>query len=123
MTGTHSPIRRRLDRAGIWLSALCAVHCAVGVLLVAGVGLGGSFLLNPVFHEAGLVISMLIVGVAIGIGAFRHGRPLPISVAVIGLIFMGGALAVGHGTEEAVLTVIGVVLVATGHILNLRQAH
>jgi hypothetical protein len=35
---------------------------------------------------------------------------------------MGGALAVGHGYEEAVLTVIGVILVAAGHVLNLRKA-
>jgi hypothetical protein len=44
-------------------------------------------------------------------------------VAMTGLSFMGGALAVPHGTEEAVLTVIGVSLVAIGHILNLRGAH
>lgn len=127
MTNAQSPIRRRLDRAGIWLSALCALHCVLGVLLIAGigvgVGVGGSFLLDPAIHEVGLIISMLIVGVAIGIGAVRHGRPLPFVVAMTGLTFMGGALAVGHGTEEAILTVIGVTLVAAGHIINLRQAH
>ena len=37
-----------------------------------------------------------------------------------GLSFMGGALAVPHGVEEAVLTIIGVTLVAAGHLLNLR---
>jgi mannitol/fructose-specific phosphotransferase system IIA component len=36
---------------------------------------------------------------------------------------MGGALAVPHGVEEAVLTIIGVSLVTIGHILNLRHAH
>jgi hypothetical protein len=35
---------------------------------------------------------------------------------------MGGALAVPHGVDEAVLTVIGVTLVAAGHLLNLRRA-
>lgn len=123
MTRTLSPIRRRLDRAGIWLSALCAVHCVLGVLLVAGIGVGGTFLLDPFFHEIGLAIAMLIVAVAIGVGAVRNGRPLPFVVAMMGLTFMGGALAVGHGTEEAVLTVIGVTLVAAGHIINLRSAH
>jgi hypothetical protein len=34
---------------------------------------------------------------------------------------MGGGLAVEHGVEEAVLTVIGVTLVALGHVLNLRR--
>ena len=32
-------------------------------------------------------------------------------------------VAVEHGVEEAVLTVIGVTLVAAGHLLNLRRAH
>ncbi|RYD88861.1 MAG: MerC domain-containing protein, partial [Sphingomonadales bacterium] len=38
-----------------------------------------------------------------------------------GLSFMGGALAVPHGYEEAVLTIIGVGLVSLGHILNIRH--
>ena len=41
---------------------------------------------------------------------------------MMGLTFMGGALAVPHGAEEAVLTIIGVALVSLGHILNLRHA-
>ncbi|MFA9201918.1 MAG: MerC domain-containing protein, partial [Cypionkella sp.] len=40
--------------------------------------------------------------------------------AMTGLSFMGGALAVEHGYEEAVLTIIGVALVSVGHVLNLR---
>ena len=39
-----------------------------------------------------------------------------------GLTFMGGALAAGHGAHEVVLTIIGVTLVAGGHLLNLRHA-
>ena len=38
----------------------------------------------------------------------------------MGLSFMGGGLAVPHGVEEAVLTIIGVTLLAIGHVLNLR---
>jgi len=41
-------------------------------------------------------------------------------VAMTGLSFMGGGLAVEHGIEEAMLTIIGVTLVAGGHLLNLR---
>jgi len=44
-------------------------------------------------------------------------------VAMTGLTFMGGALAVPHGIKEAVLTIIGVALVSLGHILNLRHVH
>lgn len=91
-------------------------------MLVAGLGLGGTFLLDPAIHKIGLVLATLVAGIAIGIGAIRHRRAAPFVVAMTGLSFMGGALAVGHGMEEAVLTIIGVVLVAAGHLMNLRQA-
>ena len=115
-------IRGRLDRLGMWLSALCLLHCAAGLVLVAGLGFGASFLLDPIVHRVGLVIATLVAGVAIGVGAVRHRRRAPFVVAMTGLSFMGGALAVGHGSEEAVLTMIGVTLVAAGHVLNLRHA-
>lgn len=114
-------IRDRLDRVGVLLSALCLVHCVLGLVLVAGLGLGSSVLLDPAIHRFGLLAATLIAAVAIGIGAMRHRRPGPFVVAMMGLSFMGGALAVGHGFEEALLTIIGVILVATGHVLNLRH--
>jgi hypothetical protein len=113
-------IRDRLDRLGMVLSCLCAVHCVATVLVVAALGVGGSFLLNPAIHRVGLALAMVIAGVAIGLGALRHGRRAPFVVAMTGLSFMGGGLAVPHGIEEAVLTIIGVTLVAAGHVLNVR---
>jgi hypothetical protein len=97
------------------------VHCVLGVIIVAGLGLGGGMLLDPVIHRAGLVVATIVAAVAIGIGAIQHRRAAPFVVAMTGLSFMGGGLAVEHGVEEAVLTIIGVTLVAAGHILNLRR--
>ena len=113
-------IRGRLDRSGMFLSCLCAVHCVAGIVIVAGLGLGGGLLLDPAIHRYGLVMATIIAGVAIGAGAIQHRRAAPFVVAMTGLSFMGGGLAVEHGVEEAVLTVIGVSLVALGHVLNVR---
>ena len=120
MAFTLPRIRDRLDRMGLMLSCLCAVHCVATVVAVAALGLGGSFLLNPAIHRVGLALAMLIAGVAIGLGAIRHRRRAPFVVAMMGLSFMGGGLAVPHGAEEAVLTIIGVSLLALGHVLNVR---
>ncbi len=117
------PIRRRLDRAGIFLSGACAVHCLVSIVLVSGLGIGGEFFLAPDIHRVGLLLATLIAGVAIGWGALRHRMAAPFVVAMTGLTFMGAALAVPHGYKEAVLTIIGVALVSLGHILNLRHVH
>ena len=113
-------IRGRMDRFGLMLSGLCAVHCVLGIVIVAGLGLGGGLLLDPIIHRIGLLLATLVAGVAIGIGAVQHRRAAPFVVAMTGLSFMGGALAVDHGVEEAVLTIIGVTLVALGHVLNIR---
>jgi len=118
-----TPIRQRLDRAGIALSALCAVHCLFSVLLVSVIGIGAEAFLDPAIHRIGLLIATLIAAVAIGWGAMKHRMAAPFVVAMTGLSFMGGALAVPHGIEEAVLTIIGVALVSLGHILNLRHLH
>ncbi len=115
-----SSIRGRLDRAGVVLSALCAAHCLASILIVSALGIGGQFLLAPIIHEVGLALAMVIAAVAIGWGALRHRRATPFVTAMTGLTFMGGALAMPHGYEEAVLTIIGVGLVSAGHILNLR---
>ena len=115
------PIRQQLDRAGIALSALCAVHCLLSVLFISVIGIGAEALLDPAIHRIGLLIATLIAAVAIGWGAMKHRMAAPFAVAMTGLSFMGGALAVPHGPEEAVLTVIGVSLVSLGHFLNLRH--
>lgn len=102
------------------LSSLCLVHCLGGLLLVAVLGLGGGLLFAPWIHRVGFALAMMIAAFAIGLGALQHRRPAPFVVATMGLAFMGGGLAVEHGPKEAVLTVIGVSLLAAGHVLNLR---
>ena len=114
--------RIRLDAMGIALSALCAVHCLLTIVMISSLGLAGGWLLAPELHTWGLAAATVIAGVAIGIGAIRHRRRMPFVVAMTGLTFMGGALASPHGMQEAVLTIIGVVLVSLGHFLNLRHS-
>ena len=123
MSSFQLSIRERLDRAGVVLSGLCALHCIASLAILSGLGIGGRIFLAPVVHEVGLVIACIIAGVAIGWGALKHRRAAPFVIAMMGLTFMGGALAAPHGIEEAVLTIIGVALVTAGHVLNLRSAH
>jgi hypothetical protein len=114
--------RWSLDRVGVVLSSLCAAHCLATIVFVSALGIGGEFLLSPAIHRIGLALAMAIAGVAIGAGALKHRRAAPFVTAMMGLTFMGGALAVPHGMQEAVLTIIGVGLVSLGHVLNVRNA-
>lgn len=115
-------IRNRLDRAGIILSGLCAVHCILGVVLVGILGLGGEALLSPDIHRIGLALALVVGIISLGFGVMRHGRVAPLAIGASGLTLMGIALFVGHGIEETVLTIAGVGLVAFAHIRNLHGA-
>ncbi|CAM4085578.1 MerC domain-containing protein [Novosphingobium lubricantis] len=114
-------LRARLDRIGMLLSGLCLIHCVAGLFLVGMLGIGGGVLLDPDIHRWGLVLALVIGAATIGIGALRHGRFLPLAIGGGGLALMAGAVAVGHGGAEVALTVCGVVLVASAHLLNIRQ--
>ena len=48
----------------------------------------------------------------------QHGRFLPPSISGLGIGAMAAALSLPHGGSEMVATMIGVVLLATGHFLN-----
>lgn len=116
-----SSIRGRLDRVGVILSGLCALHCLAGLLLVAGLGLGGQFLLAPEIHRVGLALAIVVGAATLVLGVVRHGDPVPLQVGAAGIAFMAFALFVGHGTAEAVLTIMGVSLLAWAHLRNLRH--
>jgi len=120
--GPRRADRLSFDRLGIGLAGLCALHCLFSILVLSGIAVGGHFLFAPEIHRIGLVVAMVVAAVAIGFGAVMHRRRVPVVVALTGLSFMGGALVVPHGHEEFTLTLIGVALVALGHLFNLRAA-
>ncbi|MEM6909628.1 MAG: MerC domain-containing protein [Pseudomonadota bacterium] len=115
-------IRRRLDRFGIALAGFCLVHCIATIVVVSIVGVGGHFLLAPEIHEIGLLLAFVFACIAIGWGALVHRNRKPTLFALGGLAFMGAGLLVPHGPMEVSLTIVGVALVAFGHLLNLRAA-
>jgi len=114
-------VRDRFDRVGILLSGLCALHCLTTLVLVAALGLGGGFLLNPAMHRVGLALAILVGGIGLGVGIARHGRREPLALGAAGLALMTLALLTGHGPAEAALTIAGVTLVAWAHWRNVRH--
>ncbi|MDB5699914.1 MAG: MerC protein [Sphingomonadales bacterium] len=111
-----------IDRIAVTLSGLCLVHCVATVVLLGVVSSVASWLGNPLIHEVGLALAILLGAIALIGGTFSHGRVLPTVIGTIGLLFMGCALFVPHGGKEAVLTIIGVSFLAGAHWLN-RKAH
>ncbi|KQN06421.1 MULTISPECIES: MerC domain-containing protein [unclassified Sphingomonas] len=115
-------VEGRLDRIGMVLSGLCAVHCVSTVILTLLLASVGGALLHPAIHEVGLAVAVAIGVVALGSGYWRHGRRLPTLVGGLGLTIMAAALMLPHGLPEALATIAGVALLAFGHHLNRRAA-
>lgn len=115
-------IRNRLDRVGVLLSGLCALHCVIGLILVAGLGLGGELLFAPAIHRIGLALAIVVGAFTLVLGVARHGDPRPLQVGAAGLGLMIVALILGHSSAEAFLTISGVTLLAWAHLRNLRHS-
>lgn len=107
-----------MDRVAMTLSGLCLVHCLVTALLFGTLSTVGGLLGSPLIHEAGLVLALVLGVVALGNGIRQHGRFLPPSIGGLGIGAMTAALTLPHGGSEMVATMLGVVLLATGHYLN-----
>jgi hypothetical protein len=118
---TGSARHGRLDRIGVIVSGLCMVHCVAGLVLIGMLGLGGGLLLNPAIHRFGLMLAVAIGAATIGANALRHGHRLPLMLGGTGLLLMAGAIVSEHGAGEAVLTIAGVAMVASAHIINMRR--
>ena len=108
----------RLDRMAIALSGLCLAHCLGTAVLLALLSSAGGWLGDPVIHEVGLFVAMMLGALALGRGIWEHGYTMPSAVGGLGLGVMAGAQALPEGAGEALYTVIGVAILALGHRLN-----
>ena len=110
----------RIDRLAIGVSGLCLVHCVASAVLITLLASAGGMLVHPFFHEAGMVLALLLGVIGLGRGLTQHGFMLPSAIGSLGLGMMAGALTLGHGGAEFIYSVAGVLILALGHDLNRR---
>lgn len=113
----------RLDRIAVGISGLCAVHCVASAVLLGLLASAGGILGNPIIHEVGLSLAMVIGAVALGGGIREHGFVLPALVGVVGLALMGFAMTLHESGYEPAVTILGVSVLALGHRLNMMAKH
>lgn len=119
----HAISTSRLDRIAMSISGLCLVHCIGTALLVGLLASASGFLGKPIIHEVGLTLAMLVGAFALGRGYLEHGFMLPAAVGSLGLGVMAGALSLPEGGHEPIYTMLGVLIVALGHRLNIIATH
>ena len=115
-----------LDRAAIFLSSLCLLHCmVVPVALLLGPLLGG-WLQNTEtqVHWVLLALALPISAVALQRGFRRHHSRATLALGYTGLLLM--LVAVMHWLGEAwevALTVAGVSMLLVAHVRNMLGSH
>ena len=109
-----------IDRLAIGLSGLCLVHCIASAVVIAVLASAGTFLLDPIFHEVGMSIALVLGVLGLGRGIVNHGFMLPASVGGLGIGVMAGSLVLGHENGGTLYSILGVLIVALGHDLNRR---
>lgn len=109
-----------IDRIGIAVSGFCLVHCLASAVFVAMLASAGGMLLDPIFHEVGMVVALGLGIVALGRGIVEHGFMMPAAVGGLGLGVMGGALMLPHDAGGTLYAIVGVLILALGHDLNRR---
>lgn len=117
----------RLDSLGVLLSGICIVHClALPLLLMVLPFLGGSLLGGHGFHEWLLMAVLPVSLVALGFGYRRHHDVHVLWLGGSGLALLAFA-TYGHplfGLPEGwerLISIVGGVIHAGGHILNFRR--
>ena len=117
----------RLDRLGILLSGICIVHClALPLLLAALPFLNDSIFGGHGFHEWLLLAVLPISLVALSFGYRRHGDLNVLRLGGAGLALLAfatyGYRLIGLSEDwERLISIVGGLIHAAGHVLNFRR--
>lgn len=114
--------QRLFDGFAIGTSALCLVHCVVlPALLLLVPALTAVLALPESFHVGMLAFAVPTSILATAIGYRRHRWSVPALIVVPGILLLAlGALAAPERWIETLLTIVGAVLIVSGHVLNWR---
>jgi hypothetical protein len=113
------------DKSAVVLSIACTLHCiATPLLLVMLPSISGILAFDPEALHLWLLYAVIPISLfAMIAGYFHHHRASISLVSLLGMLSLIGAVIFGHdimgGLGEVILTVIGSMLIAVGHIKNL----
>jgi len=116
-------MKNGLDRLGVSLGVICAVHCFALPLLIGALPMVASLEEIPLH---GLLLALIVPTAALVlIPAYRKGRSNAMALlGVLGVVLLLVAFAGDEALGESVerwLTLAGGLMVAGAHVINLRS--
>lgn len=110
-----------LDRLGVWVSAMCALHCLLLPLLLPVLPLlASSFVAEHWFERSILTISIVIGFAALFIGFKQYHRQIyPMYSLSVGALIFWNKDIFGHAYEPFTVA-IGAAFIIAAHLVNLH---
>ncbi len=111
----------KLDKLGVWITSLCALHClALPILIAITPIIASTFFAAEWFERTILSFSILIGFVALFIGFHKYHRQLyPLYSLALGAIIYWNKHAFGEAYEPITIA-LGALFIIGAHVLNLR---
>jgi len=112
--------QRSLDKTGMWVTTLCALHCLLLPVILPLLSLIGlSFLGEELLERIILGTSILLGGIALTSGMRKHARIYPFAILLLGGFVYWNKDSLGEMGEPVVI-LIGAGLIIAAHWINLR---
>jgi drug/metabolite transporter (DMT)-like permease len=113
------------DRAAIGLSLVCILHClAIPLVLVLFPTLSLMLMDDYAFHQLILFFIVPVSVLALSMGYRHHRNTKVVMISVMGLCVLVATGFIEHELlghwGEAILTVIGSLIIASAHLQNAR---
>ena len=111
---------KNLDKAGIWVTTLCAIHCLLLPVILPLLALAGlAFIGEDLLENTVLGLSVIIGLLSLVNGARKHGKWYLLSLLLLGAVIYSQRDIFGPWGEPVII-LFGAGLIIYAHVSNLR---
>jgi|TARA_R100001224_G_scaffold69972_1_gene42408 O-antigen ligase len=111
---------QNLDKAGIWITTLCAIHCLLLPLILPLLAMAGlAFIGEDALENTILGLSVFVGLWSLVSGARKHGNWNLLTFLLLGAAIYSQRDVLGHWGEPVII-LFGAGLIIYAHVSNLR---
>lgn len=112
--------QRSLDKTGMWVTTLCALHCLLLPVILPMLSLIGLSFIGEELLERVILGTSIVLGLVALIGGIRqHARFYPLVLLIAGGFIYWHKDSLGE-MGEPVIILLGASLIIAAHWVNLR---
>ena len=114
--------QKRLDKAGMWITTLCAIHCLLLPLILPLLALAGLAFIGEDLLENTILGLSVVVGLwSLVVGARKHGEWRLLIPLLAGALIYSQRDILGHLGEPFII-LVGASLIIYAHWSNLQRS-